>query len=354
MGRLAVNKYFSFLFLVATFAVAGFTIFGLFGGNVTPAGNTARAMLVYVLPLLIALNIVTLLVWLIRRRWHWAAIPFVTLLCCIPYSMTILKFGSAAAESSDAQAGVKIATYNVARFGRETTGFIAQDILAEMKRQKVEVLCLQEYNDVSGDRHNSESYKEYFPYIAKGVDDMIIFSRYPIKESQTIKFEMTNNSAQWADIDAHGKVFRVYNVHLETTGLNRTIHKAAKMAMQGFQVEESRLLRAIYGNYTMGMIVRAGQAEQLAQDIRESKRPVIVCGDFNDVPYSYVYNTMKGQLVDGFKECGHGWMYTFRGGKSKTVRIDYIFHDKSMKGVDYYKYDLTYSDHFPVFMKLEI
>ena len=62
---------------------------------------------------------------------------------------------------------------------------------------------------------------------------------------------------------------------------------------------------------------------------------------------------MKGDLVDGFKECGSGWMYTFRGGK-KNVRIDYIFHDKKYKGLTYYKKELTYSDHFPVFMKIEM
>ena len=247
-----------------------------------------------------------------------------------------------------------MATYNVAMFGRETTGFIAQDILAEMRRQKVEVLCMQEYNNNSGDKINSESYKEYFPYMAKGRDDMMIFSRYPITKSKTIDFEWTNNSAMWADIDANGRPFRVFNVHLETTGINRTMHKAAKLAHEGFQVDDNRLLSAIYGNYMIGMVIRAGQAEQVAQEIRNSKTPVIVCGDFNDVPYSYVYNTMLGNLVDGFKECGHGWMYTFRGGSKKSVRIDYIFHDESMKGLDYYKYDLTYSDHFPVFMKLEI
>ena len=53
MGKLAVYKYFSFIFLITTMIVAGFTFFGLFGGNVPPAGNTARAMLVYILPLLI-------------------------------------------------------------------------------------------------------------------------------------------------------------------------------------------------------------------------------------------------------------------------------------------------------------
>ena len=44
-------------------------------------------------------------------------------------------------------------------------------------------------------------------------------------------------------------------------------------------------------------------------------------------------------------------MRTFRGGK-KAVRIDYIFHDKALKGMTYYTSDLTYSDHLPVFMKV--
>jgi endonuclease/exonuclease/phosphatase family metal-dependent hydrolase len=354
MGKLAVYKYFSFLFLIATFAISTFTFFGLFGGNVPPAGNSAQALLVYVLPLFIAANVVMLLYWLIRRRWHWAAIPLLTLLCCIPYMGTLVQFGSQDKEA-DKHAGIKIATYNVAMFGRETTGFIAQDILAEMRRQKVEVLCLQEYTDNSGDQINSESYKEYFPYMAKGRSDMMIFSRYPIRESKTINFEMTNNSAMWAEIDVKGRDVRVYNVHLETTGLNGTLHKAAKAQMQGLQIENNRLLKAIYGNYTMGMVIRSGQAEMVAQDIQNTPAdiPVIVCGDFNDVPYSYVYKTMLGDLVDGFKECGHGgWMYTFRGGR-KIVRIDYIFHSEQLKGLDYYKYELTYSDHFPVFMKLE-
>lgn len=353
MGKLAVYKYFSFLFLILTFAITIFTLFGLFGGNVQPGGNAARALLVYVLPLFIIANLVMLAFWLIRRRWHWASIPFVTILCCIPYMGTLIQFGSQSKEA-DSKAGIKVATYNVCMFGRETTGFIAQDILAEMKRQKVEVLCIQEYSDHSGDQVNSESYKEYFPYMAKGRDDMVIFSRYPITKSKTIDFEMTNNSAMWADIDANGRPFRVFNVHLQTTGINGTLHGAAKMKMNGYRIEENQLLHAIYGNYSLGMMIRAQQAEVVAREIKDTKTPLIVCGDFNDVPYSYVYNTMLGDLVDGFKECGHGWMYTFRGGSKKTVRIDYIFHDKSMKGLDYYKYDLTYSDHFPVFMKVEM
>ena len=353
MGKLAVYKYASLMFLVVQIVVSLFTIVALFGGDVQPAGNTARAMLVYVLPVLIAANVLMLVIWLIRRKWFYALIPVITIACCIPYIGTIYQFGSLD-KSADQAKGLKIATYNVAMFQRETSGFMALDILAEMRRQKVDVLCMQEYSEVSGDKKNSDSYKEYFPYMAVGRDDMVIFSRYPIKGDSTIRFEDTNNSAMYADVNVDGTEIRVFNVHLQTTGINRTLHQAGKMQMQipGYEPPQNRLLSAIFGNYTIGMIIRAGQAIQIANEKRNSTKPCIVCGDFNDVPYSYVYNTMLGDMVDGFKECGSGWMYTFRG--RKAVRIDYIFHDESLKGLTYYKGDITNSDHLPVFMKIAL
>ena len=185
MGKLAVQKYFSFTILIITVLLMIFTIVGLYGGEVNPAGNTARSMLVYALPLLIIGNAVLLIYWLILRRWHWALIPLITILCCIPYSQTLFKFGSLD-EKADTKQGIKIASYNVAMFGRETSGFMAQDILSEMKKQKVDICCMQEYNNQSGDKKNSDSYKEYFPYMAVGESDMVIYSRYPIKNFKNL------------------------------------------------------------------------------------------------------------------------------------------------------------------------
>ena len=159
--------------------------------------------------------------------------------------------------------------------------------------------------------------------------DGVIFSRYPIKSVKPFLFDDSNQAALYADIDVKGQMIRVFSAHLEST----------------------RVLNAIYGNYTLGMIFRASQANMLAQQIQSSKIPCIVCGDFNDVPYSYVYKTMLGNLVDGFKECGGGYMNTYRG--KKNVRIDYIFHSESLEGLSYYRTDLTYSDHYPVFMRFK-
>ncbi len=353
MGKLAVQKYFAFMILILTVLMMIFTIVGLFGGDVFPGGNMARALLVYVLPLLMAGNLVLLIYWLILRRWHWAVMPLFTLLCCIPYSQTIYKFGSTDETADSKQAGLKIATYNVARFNGETTGFIAQDILAEMKKQKVDILCMQEYNDWSADKRNSESYKEYFPYMQYGLNDRnVIYSRFPIKKSASVEFPASNNSAQWVDVDVNGQLFRVYNVHLETAGAHHVMHHANNLEADGYNVQSNRLLEAVYGTYTIGMIKRAGQANILAQEIQSCEHPVILAGDCVDVPYSYVYNTLKGELTDGFKECGSGWMHTLRG--KTPLRIDYIFHDKNYEGINCYMKELSYSDHNPVFMKIAL
>ena len=350
MGKLAVYKYVAMMFLVLQLIVSAYTFLGLFGGDVNPAGNMARAMVVYILPILIIANFLLLIYWLVRKRWVYAIIPVVTLLCCIPYMGTLVQPRSVS-EKPVAPEELVVATYNVARFNRETSGFLAQDILAEMKRQKVDVFCVQEYMENSGDRKNTDSYKEYFPYVAMAGRDGVIFSRYPIKSVKTFLFDDSNQAALYADIDVKGQMIRVFSAHLESTGINRTMYKAGKLEAQGISVENNRVLNAIYGNYTLGMIFRASQANMLAQQIQSSKIPCIVCGDFNDVPYSYVYKTMLGNLVDGFKECGGGYMNTYRG--KKNVRIDYIFHSESLEGLSYYRTDLTYSDHYPVFMRFK-
>lgn len=349
MGRLAVLKYMAAMLLTVQIVLTIFTFVALFGGEVSPVGHSARAMLVYALPLLIIANAVMLIYWLLRRKWLLALIPVVTIACCIPYIGTMWQFRSLD-KTADAQPGLKVATYNVFMFNRETSGFIAQDILAEMRRQNVDVLCMQEYNETSGEKKNSESYKEYFPYMATGRSDMVIYSRYPIKETRKILFNDTSNSAMWADIDFKGDRIRVFNVHMQTTGINSTMYQAAKLQNKGYEVESNRFLEAILGNYMWGMMFRSGQSILIANEVRASQYPVILCGDFNDVPYSFVYNTMLGNMVDGFKECGSGWSATYRG--KKAARIDYIFHDAALQGLTYYKAELTYSDHYPVFMKM--
>ena len=61
MGKLAVYKYVAMMFLVLQLIVSAYTFLGLYGGDVNPVGNMARAMVVYILPVLIIANFLLLI-----------------------------------------------------------------------------------------------------------------------------------------------------------------------------------------------------------------------------------------------------------------------------------------------------
>ena len=126
MGKLAVYRYFSMIFLIITVLVMVSTLAALFGGSVDPTGNTALAMLVYILPVLIVLNVLLLTYWLVRKKWKWTVLPALPLLCCIPYVGTLFQPRTQPSDAeADAVRGIKVATYNVLSFGRETDFLLA-------------------------------------------------------------------------------------------------------------------------------------------------------------------------------------------------------------------------------------
>jgi endonuclease/exonuclease/phosphatase family metal-dependent hydrolase len=100
-------------------------------------------------------------------------------------------------------------------------------------------------------------------------------------------------------------------------------------------------------------IRRSRQANIVADFIRTSPHPVIVCGDFNDTPASYTYFTVKGNLQDAFLKKGSGIGRTFSG-ISPTLRIDYIFADKAFAVKGFRTIHSGLSDHYPVITNLRL
>ena len=80
--------------------------------------------------------------------------------------------------------------------------------------------------------------------------------------------------------------------------------------------------------------------------------PIIVCGDFNDTPLSYAYNSIKGSLSDAFCKSGKGIGDSFV--KIPALRIDYILHDNKLKSSNYQKHKEVLSDHYAVSCEIEI
>ena len=95
------------------------------------------------------------------------------------------------------------------------------------------------------------------------------------------------------------------------------------------------------------------QANKVREEIDRSAYPVIVCGDFNDVPYSYSYLKIGKGLQNAFVQKGFGFGRTFSG-ISPTLRIDNIFTDKKNTVEQFIRVSKKLSDHFPVIADISI
>jgi endonuclease/exonuclease/phosphatase family metal-dependent hydrolase len=82
------------------------------------------------------------------------------------------------------------------------------------------------------------------------------------------------------------------------------------------------------------------------------KYPILICGDFNDPPYSYAYNTISHELKDCYTEKGKGFGISYNG-SFLPYRIDYILHSKYFECLKYSMVRKKLSDHYPVVVTLK-
>ena len=95
------------------------------------------------------------------------------------------------------------------------------------------------------------------------------------------------------------------------------------------------------------------QAELFLKHRNECQYKMVVCGDFNNTAFSYVYRKLKAGLNDTFKEAGNGFgrSYDF---KFFPVRIDFILSDEAFSVNGFKSYNQHYSDHYPIMATLSL
>jgi endonuclease/exonuclease/phosphatase family metal-dependent hydrolase len=191
----------------------------------------------------------------------------------------------------------------------------------------------------------SDKYHQHF--------GIAIFSFYPIINKGKIDFGYrSNNICIYSDIVLGKDTVRVYNMHLQSIAFSPDDYKYIDNLQKDVETEDMQHSKNILKRLKRAFVKRAKQAELIEASIASSPYAVIVCGDFNDTPGSYAYNTIASKLNDSFVESGNGFGRSYVGA-FPSFRIDYILHSNQFKAYNFKTIREELSDHFPVVTYLE-
>jgi endonuclease/exonuclease/phosphatase family metal-dependent hydrolase len=181
----------------------------------------------------------------------------------------------------------------------------------------------------------------------RGLVGLATFSRYPIVRKQAKLFSRESSTNGYVLTDLRlptGDTVRVINVHLESTGIR------VGRVLRGDNLREARTeTRSILSALKRGFDLRTEQVDEIEQLIRTSPHPVIVSGDFNEVPYGIPYGRIRRRLRNAFEDAGRGLGFTLNR-SPRFVRIDNQFYDDRRLRVHSFQTHRTipYSDHYPI------
>ncbi|MGV3657220.1 MAG: endonuclease/exonuclease/phosphatase family protein [Chitinophagaceae bacterium] len=265
---------------------------------------------------------------------------------------------------------LRVMTWNVARFlelkrNNNPKSQIRLKMLDLIKAQNADVLCLQEfYHSTDSTYYNNiDAVKKLgYPYFYYSWDEdghkqwfgQAIFSKYKIVDSGLVHYPRPGQpeSLIHADILFGGDTVRFYTTHLQSVKFKEQDYRSLEEIKQRDSVLENS--RNIFSKLRRGFGHRSRQADIVAEITSLSPHPYIVTGDFNDVPNSYTYFTIRGNdLQDAFLKKGFGIGRTYSG-ISPTLRIDYILPTKHFNVLQFNRLVKAYSDHYMLLADVEL
>lgn len=333
-------------------AIAAMLLVG-YSDRLDPVGHTLLCNAGLAFPVVLAVNVAFLVFWAVFK-FRMVVVPFIGFVLCFVPVRKYTPFNIRHDVPADA---VKVLSYNVWLFGGGTDKSTGNPILQYIKRQDADLVCLQEsdgrqvgqdvvdsvLNPIYAWRDTAVSFV--------GGDMMTVYSKYPILRHEHIDIDSRSNQATAFWIDMNGSTVILIGCHLQTTGLSAMDKTEFKELVKGdmerdsIKTSSANLVRKL-GEATAK---RGPQADAIASFIRRHRQgSIILCGDFNDSPISYVHRTIAQDLTDCYIATGNGPGISYhRGGF-------YVRIDNMMCSEDWTPYrchvdnQIDASDHYPI------
>ena len=353
------------VFLAVVYGLTCFTPY------ISPARFWVMGFLSLAFPVLLVLVIIACIIWFFVKRK--VALAFLFLIVAGYKNISVLfAFNSTKAFSLQNEKGtIRILSWNIKGFdtheySRDTPNSIRHQIMRYIDKQNPDILCLQDFTEYDNPaipanisflkdslgypyHFFADDYKSYPPW-GPAYSGIAVFSKYPFSRIEQVVFsgKKTPESIIVADIEIRNTKRRIIVTHLQSMHLKPQKPEAKE---PWDNEEDSTLIYNgnIFEKLKFYLPYHARQSELVKRQIDESPYPVIFSADMNEVPTSYVYHNIKGNLNDVFLHNGFGLGRTYYR-ISPTLRIDYLMVSDSIKITQYKKENIFLSDHYPQVM----
>ncbi|GBL34483.1 hypothetical protein EMGBS15_00780 [Filimonas sp.] len=316
-------------------------------------------------PVLVLINVVFIFIWLFSRKFLYTLLPVsVIWFSWNVFSVCFATKYNTVQDFTKSKEYFTVMSYNVRLldlYHWNQDKNTRKKIIRFFKEKNPTVLCLQEFytnNDSVGVNNiRAIKYSCHYEYVAecnmhvtkRGKWGSIIFSHLPIVRTKNYEIDVQgNNLLQKADIAFQQDTFSVFNVHLKSNRFSKNeanlVNKDQLPNLSDSTLEQSK---SIFLKLQDNAVNRGLEADIISSIIAQNEKPVLLCGDLNDIPSSYVYFKIKDTMKDAFLEKGFGLGKTYRN-TIPVLRIDYIFHDEKINLLGFEKLDVPYSDHEPL------
>ena len=306
------------------------------------------SVLTLILPLFLILNGLFFIYWLLQLKRQ-VILSGLVLLLGITFINKFYKFSSNDIEREEKD--FTVMSYNVRLFNLFDwipERNVGDAILSFINEQNPDILCIQEYSENAKVDLRVYKYKAIFMEGKQIKTGQAIFSKFPIFNKGDFKIPAAGNNIIYADIKKGNDTIRVYNIHLQSIKISPDVSEISEHVDAINQSKSEQVFARIRDAFKN----QEQQTEILVKHKNECKYPVIICGDMNNSPFSYVYRNIKSDLYDCFEEAGNGFGQTYKF-KYYPARIDYIFVNKKMKVKSFTTFaQFENSDHFPVMTRL--
>lgn len=365
LGKLIIKPIFITVLKIISAVIYIATILSAFGGRVDPQLMTFPAFLCLAFPYFAIATIMLTVVWAFMVKIFFCGLGIFTIVICLtPLSVTFPVSG--AKEADPGNFTFSIISWNVlhARDIRRTD-YPGNRAVEYLTGSGADIICLaeiedfkEEFGNLSKAQHDS-LFKAY-PYHA-GVTstDIKVLAKYPV-ERLDLDYGVAYPNRRFEFFKVffpEGHELVIGMVHLYSFGLSEQERNVVTEinSVSSAKTSIKEMKGPIREKMKLAFTKRAGNATLLRSYIDDINKdmPLIICGDFNDVPASWTYNIIKGDdLRDAYAETNFGPAITYNL-HAFYFHIDQMLYRGPLRALDLKVGKIDTSDHYPLVGEFE-